>query len=168
MQRIIQPPGATLASLLALILMGFSPAQSAAAVDEENVIGEVLVTAQRRLQSTLEYAGNIDRLEAGDIQEVQHQHIHELLNRVAGVWVVRGSGQEHLTAIRSPVLSGAGSCGGFLFLEDGIPIRPSGFCNVNQMFELHSEQAESIEIIRGPGNSFQINQPSSTAQTIEV
>ncbi len=121
--------------------------------DEEIAIGEVIVTAQRRWQSTLDYSGNIQRLDAADIEEVQHQHIHELLNRVAGVWVVRGSGQEHLTAIRSPVLSGAGSCGGFLFLEDGIPTRPSGFCNVNQLFELYSEQAGSIEVIRGPGNA---------------
>jgi outer membrane receptor protein involved in Fe transport len=75
------------------------------------------------------------------------------MTRAAGVWVVRGSGQEHLTAIRSPVLTGGGSCGGFLLLEDGIPVRPSGFCNVNQFIELVSEQAASVEVIRGPGNA---------------
>lgn len=143
------------------VLMAFVAAGAArGAVAAENgqqsehaVIGEVVVTAQRRQQSPLEYAGNIDRLESHEIEDVQHQHVHELLTRVAGAWVVRGSGQEHLTAIRSPVLSGAGSCGGFLMLEDGIPIRPAGFCNVNQMFELLTEQAASIEVIRGPGNA---------------
>ena len=94
--------------------------------EEDQVIGEVVVTAQRRQQPKLLHAGNIERLDESTIEQVQHQHIHELLNRVAGVWVVRGSGQEHLTAIRSPVLSGAGSCGGFLLLEDGIPVRPNG------------------------------------------
>ncbi|MBT8088431.1 MAG: TonB-dependent receptor, partial [Gammaproteobacteria bacterium] len=87
------------------------------------------------------------------IGAVGHQHIHELMTRVAGVWLSRGSGQEHLTAIRSPVLTGAGSCGDFLFLEDGIPIRPSGFCNVNQMFEMQTEWASSVEVIRGPGSA---------------
>jgi outer membrane receptor protein involved in Fe transport len=72
---------------------------------------------------------------------------------VSGVWLSRGSGQEHLTAIRSPVLTGAGSCGAFLFLEDGIPIRPAGFCNVNSLFEINTEQAWSVEVIRGPGNA---------------
>jgi iron complex outermembrane recepter protein len=51
------------------------------------------------------------------------------------------------------VLTGAGSCGAFLFLEDGIPIRPAGFCNVNGLLEANTEQAQSIEVIRGPANA---------------
>ncbi len=120
-------------------------------VDE--VISEVVVTSQRRQQPKLLHAGNIQRLDVATIERVQHQHIHELMSRVAGAWVVRGSGQEHQTAIRSPVLTGGGSCGGFLFLEDGIPIRPTGFCNVNQLMEIDTEQAQAIEVIRGPGNA---------------
>ena len=38
----------------------------------------------------------------------------------------------------------------FLFLENSIPIRPTGFCNVNELFEVNSEQASSIEVLRGP------------------
>ena len=67
--------------------------------------------------------------------------------------IQRGSGQESLTAIRSPVLTGAGSCGAFLFLENGVPIRPVGFCNVNELFEVNTEQAQSIEVLRGPGTA---------------
>ena len=85
-------------------------------------LSEIVVTGQRREQPALSYAGNIERLDRGIVDDVRHQHIHQLLARVAGVWISRGSGQEHLTAIRSPVLTGAGSCGGFLFLENGIPI----------------------------------------------
>ncbi|MFT5139525.1 MAG: iron complex outermembrane receptor protein [Lysobacterales bacterium] len=134
-------------------LIGLALPQSVKAVGEEDAIAEVVVTAQRREQQKLEYSGNIDRIDTDTIEEVQYQHIHELLARVAGVWVVRGAGQEHLTAIRSPMLTGAGSCGGFLFLEDGIPIRPSGFCNVNQFLEMYAEQAGAVEVIRGPGNA---------------
>jgi iron complex outermembrane recepter protein len=78
-------------------------------------------------------------------------HANEVLARVPGAWISRGSGQEQLTAIRSPVLTGVGACGAFLFLEDGIPMRPAGFCNVNQLFELNTEQAARIEVLRGPG-----------------
>ncbi len=135
--------------LLSLLLcpIAASPAMASAAIDE------IVVTTQRRDQSRLEYAGNIDRLDRELIASVQHQHIHELLSRVAGVWIDRMSGQEYLTAIRSPVLSGPGSCGSFLLLEDGIPVRPAGFCNVNQFFEVVTEQAQSIEVIRGPGDA---------------
>lgn len=123
------------------------------AVAATDTLSEIVVTGQRREQPALAYAGNIERIDSELVDGVRHQHIHQLMTRVAGVWISRGSGQEHLTAIRSPVLTGAGSCGAFLFLEDGIPIRPAGFCNVNQMFEMNSEQAQSIEVIRGPGNA---------------
>jgi outer membrane receptor protein involved in Fe transport len=116
-------------------------------------IEELVVTSSRRGEPVVQHAGNVAKLGSEAIGAIGHQHIHELMTRIAGVWLVRASGQEHLTAIRSPVLTGAGSCGDFLFLEDGIPIRPSGFCNVNQMFEMHTEQASSIEIVRGPGNA---------------
>ncbi|NIL94379.1 MAG: TonB-dependent receptor [Woeseiaceae bacterium] len=116
-------------------------------------IEELVVTSQRREQPRLLHAGNVERLDAELLEAVKHHHMHELLTRVSGAWLSRGSGQEHLTAIRSPVLTGAGSCGAFLFLEDGIPIRPAGFCNVNSLFEINTEQAHSVEVIRGPGNA---------------
>lgn len=143
--------GPVLALLLADALCGSAPAHGAAA--DSAPPEEIVVTSQRREQPALDHAGNVARLDQGDLDAVRHQHLHELLTRVAGVWLSRGSGQEHLTAIRSPVLTGAGSCGAFLALEDGIPIRPAGFCNVNQFFEVDTEQARAIEIIRGPGNA---------------
>ena len=116
-------------------------------------IDEIVVTGSRAPEPLFDFAGSIAELDTAAINAVAHKHIHELLTRVPGVWLSRGSGQEHLTAIRSPVLTGPGSCGAFLFLEDGIPVRPSGFCNVNQLFELPTELARSIEVIRGPGNA---------------
>jgi iron complex outermembrane receptor protein len=120
---------------------------------DEAVVSEVVVTSQRRQQVKAQYNGNIAQLDASTIERVEHQHINELMSKVAGAWVVRGSGQEHQTAIRSPVLGGGGACAGFLFLEDGIPVRPTGFCNINQFIEMDTEQARSIEVIRGPGNA---------------
>jgi len=120
---------------------------------DDSVLNEIVVTSHRREQPRFLHAGNIGLVDQSALSRVQHQHIHELMSRVAGVWIVRGSGQEHQTAIRSPVLSGAGSCGGFLYLEDGIPVRPAGFCTVNQLIEVGSELASSIEVIRGPGNA---------------
>ncbi|HNP37235.1 MAG TPA: TonB-dependent receptor [Woeseiaceae bacterium] len=119
---------------------------------EHDDIEEIVVTSQRLGISILRQDSNVERLGHDDILRVEHQHLHELLTRVPGVWLSRGSGQESLAAIRSPVLSGAGSCGAILTLEDGIPTRPAGFCNVNQLFELDTEQARSIEVIRGPGS----------------
>ena len=141
-----------IAGLAALLIMPL-PMSAAAQSTSSGTITELVVTSQRREQARLLHAGNIERLGAAAIANIQHQHVHELLTRVSGVWLTRASGQEHLTAIRSPVLTGGGSCGAFLFLEDSIPIRPAGFCNVNSLFEINTEQAQSVEVIRGPGNA---------------
>lgn len=97
--------------------------------------------------------GSHTMLTGVDIEGIGATHINETLNRVPGIWLSRGSGQEHLTAIRSAVLSGPGACGGFLFLEDAVPIRPVGFCNVNNLFEVNSEQSSAIEVWRGPASA---------------
>jgi hypothetical protein len=131
---------------------GAAPATVANEIVRETV-SEIVVTGRRREQTALTHPGNVELLDGALIDDVAHQHVHQLMTRVAGVWISRGSGQEHLTAIRSPVLTGPGSCAGFLFLENGIPIRPAGFCNVNQLFEIDTEQAQSMEVIRGPGNA---------------
>lgn len=113
-------------------------------------IDEVLVTATRKAEPLLEFPGSITVMGDEALALAGATHHVEILNRVAGAMIQRNNGQESLTAIRSPVLSGPGSCGVFLFLENSIPIRPTGFCNVNEMFEINFEQARSVEVLRGP------------------
>lgn len=112
---------------------------------------EVVVTAARMPMPRIEFPGSLTRIEAEVLDLLGATHSAETLNRVAGVYVQRHTGQESLTAIRSPVLSGPGACGAFLMLEDGLPLRPVGFCNVQELFEVNYEQAGALEIVRGPG-----------------
>jgi len=113
----------------------------------------VVVTANRAPSDELTTPASVSRIDGADLAQLGAKHQAEALNQVAGVYVQRGSGAESLTAIRSPVLTGAGSCGAFLVTEDNLPIRPVGFCNVNEMFELNYEQAGAIEVLRGPGSA---------------
>lgn len=128
------------------------PALGAAATPAA-VLDEIVVTARRQATPAIETPLSLDRLDAVDIALVGATHSSEAINRVPGAMVQRGSGQESLPAIRSPVLTGAGSCGAFLFLENGVPIRPTGFCNVNELLEINTEQADAIEILRGTGTA---------------
>jgi len=141
--------GSRLPSLAAAVWFFATLTQPVLAADDP-APETLVVTATRSAQPELDTVGNIARLSEADIDVTAAVHPYELGVRVPGVWIGRGSGQEHLTAIRSPVLTGAGSCGSFLIMEDGIPTRPAGFCNVNQMFEVPSEMARSVEVIRGP------------------
>ncbi len=86
-----------------------------------------------------------------DLGEIHPTHPNELFSRSRNTWITRGSGQESLIAIRSPVLTGAGACGAFQILEDNVSIRPAGFCNVNQLLELNYSQASKLTVTRGPG-----------------
>ena len=94
---------------------------------------------------------SIDILSGEALARISAVHPAEALNTVAGVNIHRGSGQEHLTAIRSPVLTGGAGAGSFLYLEDGVPLRAAGFANVNGLFEAGTEFARKIEVLKGPG-----------------
>jgi iron complex outermembrane recepter protein len=111
------------------------------------------VTATRSASPVLATPGNVGLIGETAVERLASMHASELFWRVPGTWVTLNSGQESLVGIRSPVLSGPGACGAFLFLEDGLPSRPAGFCNVNQLFELNLEQARAVEVVRGPGSA---------------
>lgn len=131
------------------------PSSSVFAQEKDQDVGmETIVVSTNRHSSDLRDAtSNISALSNEQISLISPVHINESLVRIPGVWISRGNGQEHLTAIRSPVLTGAGSCGAFYMAEDGIGLRAPGFCNANQLFGVNSEQAERIEVIRGPNST---------------
>lgn len=135
--------------------VAISQATSVAFAAEDNVaLDELVVTGTRSASSLLDQAGNTGRISQEEIDLVRPDHITQIVNRISGVNVQRGNGQEHLTSIRSPVLTGGAGAGSFLFLEDGIPLRAAGFANVNGLFEVNFEQAGGIEVVRGPGSAF--------------
>ena len=118
-------------------------------------VEEIMVTSStRRPESLATINASVGVLSNEELRLVNHQHIQEVANRLAGVNINRNNGQESLTAIRSPVLTGAGACGAFLLAEQGIPLRAAGFCNVNELFDANSENASRIEVIRGPATAY--------------
>ncbi|MEQ8516886.1 MAG: TonB-dependent receptor [Chromatocurvus sp.] len=114
---------------------------------------EVFVSASRSAEKALELPVGWSTIAGDAIDTTAPVHINELMQRVPGTWISRGNGQESLTALRSPVLTGAGGCGPFFMGWDNISLRAPGFCNVNQLFDANAEQGGRIEVIRGPGTS---------------
>ena len=127
------------------ILPAFFLTFSFAVFADEPVLETVDVSATR----TDDIPGKAALLDESDVKDTGAVHPAELMDQVPGVWISRGGGQENLTALRSAVFTGPGSCGEFLFAEDGVPVRPSSFCNVNQFIEINSEQAGGIEVLSG-------------------
>lgn len=114
---------------------------------------EMIVTATGFGTSRKTHAGNISKLNSADIALAHPEQPAELLNRVPGLNIEQGSGVEHLTAIRSPVLTGGAGAGSFLYLEDGVPLRAAGFGNVNALMDAMIEEAAGIEVVRGPASA---------------
>ncbi|MDX2507756.1 MAG: TonB-dependent receptor [Gammaproteobacteria bacterium] len=104
-------------------------------------------TREETLQSeTAETVGVIDEQE---IDEVRPAHPSEIMNRVSGVHVNQTNGEGHMTAIRQPITTKAV----YLYLEDGIPTRSTGFFNHNALYEVNIPQASGIEVTKGPGTA---------------
>ncbi|NWG46066.1 MAG: TonB-dependent receptor [Alphaproteobacteria bacterium] len=112
------------------------------------------MTATREETTRASLPTNTSRLDADDISFLRAEEAGELLNRLPGVGIQPGNGVEHLTAIRSPVLTGGAGAGSFLYLENSVPLRAAGFANVNGLFEAHTEIAGAVEVVRGPGSAF--------------
>jgi len=113
----------------------------------------IVVTGSLRQSARLTLAGNIDFISNEDISLVSAVHPSDILNRATGVHIQTNNGMESLPSIRSPVLTGPGAVGAFLFLEDGIPTRSAGFANNNALSELNLAQAQEVQIIRGPASA---------------
>ncbi len=113
----------------------------------------IVITGSRQASDLLSFAGNVDRISTEDIEMVSAVHPSDILNRATGVHIQTNNGMESLPSMRSPVLTGPGAAGAFLFLEDGIATRSAGFANNNGLSELNLAQAKEIEIIRGPASA---------------
>jgi len=124
-----------------------------AAVVLQSGADEIVVSGERRERSAADAPYSVTILGGDELTKIAADHPAEALNRSAGVLIHRGNGQEHLTAIRSPVLTGGAGAGSFLYLEDGVPLRSAGFANVNELFEAHTEIAGRIEVVRGPSGA---------------
>ncbi|OUR72527.1 TonB-dependent receptor [Methylophaga sp. 41_12_T18] len=120
---------------------------------ETVTLDELVVTGTKQETSLMDLAGNTATVNEEAIKLLNADHIQESLSRIAGVNIQRGNGAESLVALRSPVLTGPGAGGAFLFMEDGIALRSAGFANNNGLAEAHYEMAGDIEVVKGPGSA---------------
>ena len=134
------------APLALAIVAAFShlPLQAA-----EQSLGEVTVTATREGQLISETPATVDVIKEKALREVRPTHPSEIMGQVPGVWVNVTGGEGHQTAIRQPLTTSPV----YLYLEDGIPTRSTGFFNHNALYEVNLPMAGGIEINKGPGSA---------------
>jgi iron complex outermembrane receptor protein len=131
---------------LALLALAISGAHAA---DEVTTLGEVTVTGTREATAVAETPATVNDVSADAIAVSRPQHPKDVLNALPGVWVSNLSGEGHSTAIRQPLTTGAV----YLYLEDGIPTRSTGFFNHNALYEINVPQSGGLEVMKGPGSA---------------
>lgn len=87
------------------------PVADAQQLDDSAALETVIVTASRAPNPAFTLPVAWSALDGQTIERIAAQHSNQVFNRIAGAWVSRGNGQESLISLRSPVLTGAGSCG---------------------------------------------------------
>lgn len=117
--------------------------------EEATVIAPVVVSATRERRRRAEGSATIDALDGAEMRRTRAAHPAGIMNRLAGVHVSELSGEGHSMAIRQPITTKPM----YLFVEDGIPTRPTGFFNHNALYEVNIPQAGGVEILKGPGTA---------------
>lgn len=130
------PPGGTLT-------LEFELAEAPA------VLPELVVTATRERERLAETAASIGAVSEDAIRLVRPTHPSEIMNRMPGVWINVTGGEGHMAAIRQPLTTDPV----YLYLEDGVPTRSTGFFNHNALYEVNLPQAGGIEVMKGPATA---------------
>ncbi|QLE01438.1 TonB-dependent receptor [Galbibacter sp. BG1] len=121
---------------------------------EENTeaLEEIVVSASREEQKRSEIPGAISVISAQTIEKTKAFGIEQLVNQAPGVYMStsKAAGNEqHMMAVRSPISTKSL----FLYLEDGLPIRPTAVFNHNALLEMNDVSFGRVEILKGPASS---------------
>lgn len=112
-------------------------------------LSKVVISASRNQQDRAEAPAAIAAITATSIDDARATSLDQLLNKTPGVFMVDLGNEQHSMSIRQPLSFKSL----FLYLEDGLPIRPTGVFNHNALLEMNQANIRQIEVIRGPSSS---------------
>ncbi|BFM15894.1 TonB-dependent receptor [Maricurvus nonylphenolicus] len=127
----------------------FSHSNGFAATQNTSAMETMVVTATREAKDKSTLSESVSVLSEQDLELIAPSHPAEALNQIAGVHVNNLGGEGHMSAIRQPITTS----GVYLFLEDGVPTRPTGYFNHNGLYEVNIPQSSRLEVTKGPASA---------------
>ncbi|WP_298504112.1 TonB-dependent receptor [uncultured Maribacter sp.] len=118
----------------------------------EESLEEVVISASREQQKRKEVPAAISVISAKTIKETKAFGIEQIVNQVPGVFMATSkasSNEVHFMSVRSPISTKSL----FLYVEDGLPIRPTAVFNHNALLEMNNTSFERVEVLKGPASS---------------
>lgn len=137
--------------LVALFFTLAVKAQTTTTKDSTTIVkqlSEVIVTSKIP-QKNIDIAKSIETISLEKQTSKGSNSMYSLLNTVSGVYMVDMGNEQHAMSIRLPINYSPL----YNYLEDGIPLRPVGIFNNNELLEINRFAAQKIEIIKGPFSS---------------
>ena len=120
--------------------------------NDSQVLNEIVISASREQQKRSEVPAAISVINAKTIDDTKAFSIDQLVNQVPGVFMSSSkatSNEQHMMAVRSPISTKEL----FLYLEDGLQIRPTAVFNHNALLEMNNTALGRVEILKGPASS---------------
>lgn len=112
-------------------------------------LNQVVVSASREDQLRTDVPVAISKISSRLLEDTKATSLDQVINKISGVYMVNLGNEQHSMSIRQPFSLKSL----FLYLEDGIPIRPTGVFNHNSLIEMNMAALTSIEVIKGPASS---------------
>jgi len=109
----------------------------------------VIVSAARGSQARKDAPVAIATLTAAKLEESKPTMLYQALNQIPGVHMTNLGSEQHTMSIRQPIQYKAL----FVYLEDGMPIRPTGIFNHNALIEINMASVGRVEVMRGPSSA---------------
>lgn len=144
-----RPPRACRRRPLAVVIAAALAAAAPSVQAQQSALSEITVTGTREGQKLSETPASIGIVAEDAIKLVKPSHPSQILSQVPGAAAGVTNGEGHNTAIRQPFTTNPV----YLFLEDGIPTRSTGFFNHNGLYEVNLPQSGGVEVVRGPGTA---------------
>ena len=113
---------------------------------DEIKIDEVIVSATGQQEKLVDLPIAGFKMNKPDLEDTQMRSFSDVLRRVPGTQTMTNNGDNNIISIRGPFTVSPFN----VYAEDGLPVRSSGFFNLNASATINTFQSGGIEIIKGP------------------
>jgi len=135
--------------LLVIGQIAYAQVQNTKDTTKTEELETVFITANRTATQRKATPVAISKITSKTINETKAVAAYEIINKTPGVLMVNLGNEQHMMSIRQPMTTNAY----YLYLEDGLPIRPMGIFNHNALLEINQFNLQSIEVVKGPVSS---------------
>ncbi|MDK2125888.1 TonB-dependent receptor family protein [Parachitinimonas caeni] len=119
------------------------------AADAPSSVEQIVISGSRVATPLRNTPAAVGRVSLTTLRGLKATFIGEALDQIPGVYMTDLGNEQHSMAIRMPISTNAY----YVYLEDGVLIRPVGIFNHNALYEVNLGGNAAVEVVKGPASS---------------